>query len=65
MAQIATDYYSQLHVIELYFWLYQMNASQLIDNRSTLLIFRDCLKLAARMVDDPIKCRAVRQLIKR
>lgn len=42
-----------------------MNPAQLIENRSTLLIFRDCLKLASRMVDHPVKTVAVRQLIKR
>lgn len=44
---------------------YPMNPAQLIENRSTLLIFRDCLKLASRMVDHPVKTAAVRQLIKR
>lgn len=41
-----------------------MNPSQLIENRSVLLIFRDCLKLAPRMVDDPIRVQAVRRLMK-
>lgn len=30
-----------------------------------LLIFRDCLKLANRMVSDPVKTQAVRALIRR
>jgi hypothetical protein len=42
-----------------------MNPAQLIENRSVLLIFRDCLKLANRMVDSPVKALAVRQLIRR
>ncbi len=41
-----------------------MNPAQLIENRSVLLIFRDCLKLASRMVDNPAKTKAVRMLIK-
>jgi len=41
-----------------------MNPSQLIENRSAQLIFRDCLKLAARMMDDPIKVNAVRRLLR-
>jgi len=41
-----------------------MNPAQLIENRSVLLIFRDCLKLATRMVDDPIKVQAIRRLVK-
>ena len=41
-----------------------MNPTQLIDNRSVLIIFRDCLKLASRMVEDPIKVQAVRRLLK-
>ena len=41
-----------------------MNPAQLIENRSVLLIFRDCLKLATRMVDDPVKVQSVRRLVK-
>lgn len=41
-----------------------MNPTQLIENRSTLLIFRDCLKLASRMVDSPVKTSAVRRIIR-
>ena len=41
-----------------------MNPSQLIENRSVQLIFRDCLKLAARMVSDPVKVQAVRGLLR-
>ena len=41
-----------------------MNPAQLIENRSVLIIFRDCLKLASRMVDDPVKVRAVRGLLR-
>ena len=41
-----------------------MNPTQLIENRSTLLIFRDCLKLAQRMMGDSVKTNAVRGLIK-
>jgi len=28
------------------------------------LIFRDCLKLAPRMVDDPVRVQAIRRLLK-
>ena len=41
-----------------------MNPSQLIENRSVLTIFRDCLKVAPRMVDDPVRIRAVRMMMK-
>lgn len=41
-----------------------MNPAQLIENRSVLLIFRDCLKLAPRMVVDRSKMLAVRGLIR-
>ena len=41
-----------------------MNPAQLIENRSVRTIFRDCLKLASRMVDDPAKVQAVRGLIR-
>ena len=41
-----------------------MNPHQLLENRAAQLIFRDCLKLAARMVDDPVRIVAVRQLLK-
>ena len=41
-----------------------MNPSQLIENRSVLTIFRDCLKVAPRMVDDPVRVKAVRMLMK-
>jgi len=41
-----------------------MNPKQLLETRSSLLIFRDCIKLAERMVDDPAKVIAVRKLIK-
>lgn len=41
-----------------------MNPSQLIENRSVQLIFRDCLKLAPRMVDDPVRVQAIRRLLK-
>ena len=41
-----------------------MNPSQLIENRSVRLIFRDCLKLASRMVEDPVKVQVVRRLLK-
>jgi hypothetical protein len=42
-----------------------MNPAQLIENRSSLQIFRDCLKLAQRMMGDSTKTQAVRGLIKR
>ena len=41
-----------------------MNPAQLIENRSVRLIFRDCLKLASHMVQDPTKTLAVRRLIR-
>lgn len=41
-----------------------MNPAQLIENRSTQLIFRDCLKLAPKMVEDPVRVLAIRRLLK-
>jgi hypothetical protein len=41
-----------------------MNPSQLIENRSVLTIFRDCLKLAPRMVDDRVRVQAIRRILK-
>ena len=42
-----------------------MNPTELIKNRSSLLIFRDCLKLASQMVtNDPVKVKAIRRLLK-
>jgi len=41
-----------------------MNPAQLIESRSARLIFRDCLKLASRMVDNPVKTQVVRKLIR-
>lgn len=41
-----------------------MNPAQLIENRSVLIIFRDCLKLASRMVDDPVRVKAIRMLLR-
>jgi Complex 1 protein (LYR family) len=41
-----------------------MNPAQLVENRSVRLIFRDCLKLAGRMVDNQSKTQATRALIK-
>ena len=42
-----------------------MNPAELVRHRSSLLIFRDCLKLANRMVnDDPVKATAVRRLLR-
>jgi hypothetical protein len=40
-------------------------AAQLVENRTTQLIFRDCLKLASRMVTEQQKIDAVRQLVRR
>ena len=42
-----------------------MNPKQFLENRSVQLIFRDCLKLASRMVKDPNKVVAVRALIRK
>ena len=42
-----------------------MNPTELIKHRSSLLIFRDCLKLASQMVtNDPVKAKAIRRLLK-
>ena len=42
-----------------------MNPTELIKHRSSLLIFRDCLKLASQMVtNDPVKVKAIRRLLK-
>lgn len=41
-----------------------MNPTQLIENRSVLIIFRDCLKMANHMVTDPVKVQAIRRLVK-
>lgn len=41
-----------------------MNPSQLIENRAVLTIFRDCLKVAPRMVNDSTKVKAVRLMMR-
>lgn len=41
-----------------------MNPAQLVENRSVLIIFRDCLKLANRMVDDPVRVKAIRMMVR-
>lgn len=41
-----------------------MNPSQLIENRSVRTIFRDCLKLAKHMVEDPVRVEATRLLLR-
>ena len=41
-----------------------MNPAQLIENRSVRTIFRDCLKVASRMVEDPVRVKAVRALLR-
>lgn len=40
-------------------------AKHLVENRSVLLIYRDCLKLLARMLDDSYKVQAARLLLRR
>ena len=37
----------------------------LLPNKSTLEIFRDCLRLIPKMVQEPNKVRAVRSLVKK
>lgn len=40
-------------------------AKHLVENRSVQLIFRDCLKLASRMVENPQQVVAVRTLLRK
>ena len=40
-------------------------AKHLVENRSVQMIYRDCLKLLHRMLDEPVKVNAARVLLRR